>query len=82
MDKITHERDKDGKIIIQAEGELYDYEAILSLKKNTNGTVYLPKDAINTFGIDNSILVKGTILDTVQREKGKNGEEPLVVDTY
>lgn len=80
MESITHERDEKGMVRIHANGSLYDYEAILSLKNDTNGIAHLPKDAINTSGIDNSILIKENILTVVQKEKGRNGEPPLVVE--
>lgn len=80
MDKITHEREKDGKVRISAEGQLYSYEAILSLKEDINGNVHLPQSAIDTYRMENSTYIKEVILETVQKERGKNGESPIIVD--
>ena len=79
MDKITHERDKDGRVRISAEGELYNYEAILSLEEDINGNVHLSQSSIDTDGMENSTQIKEIILETVKKERGKNGESPLIV---
>lgn len=83
MDKITHEIDKDNNIRLVAEGDAngtpYFYEAILMQKTDDEGRPYISKSDINTFGIEYPHL-KDQILEIVQKEKGKHGEPPLVVD--
>lgn len=41
MEKITHKTDKDGKVVIEATGELFSYGAILDPKVE-NGRTCIP----------------------------------------
>ena len=79
MEKITHKVDKKGNVVIEATGDTFSYEAIL-IPKVENGMTCIPKSSIDTCGIDNSQLLKDEILDSIQKDKGVNGESPLIVE--
>ena len=79
MEKITHKTNKEGKVVIEATGELFSFEAVLA-PKIENGRTCIPKSSINTYGIDNSQLLKDKILDSIQKNKGVNGESPVIVE--
>lgn len=79
MEKITHKTDNEGNVVIEASGELLSYEAILTPTEK-NGRTHIPASAIDTRGIENPQEVRAEIIDSVQRNRGVNGEEPLIVD--
>ena len=79
MEKITHKTNKEGKVVIEATGELFSFEAVLA-PKIENGRICIPKSSIDTRGIDNPQLLKDEIVDSIQKNKGVNGEYPLIVD--
>ena len=79
MEKITHKVDKKGNVVIEATGDTFSYEAIL-IPKVENGMTCIPKSSIDTCGIDNSTIVRDEIIETIQRIKDVDGENPLVVD--
>lgn len=83
MDIITHEKNKDNKVIIKAEGDVQDqsyiFEAILTSKEDNNGEVHISSNTINTYGIKDPLL-KEAIIKTTQKNKGIHGEPPLIFD--
>ena len=83
MEKITHEKDREGNVRVSACGEAngtpYFYQAILVQKTDDDGKSFISESDINTYGIEDPLL-KEQIIDTVQKEKGKHGEPPLIVD--
>ena len=84
MDKITHKIDEKSNVVIKAKGDAngrpYIYEAMLSPQYDQKGNAHISKSDINTFGIEESSLIKEKILEVIKKEKGTNGESPLKVD--
>ena len=79
MEKITHKTDKDGKVVIEATGELLSYEAVL-VPKEEIGRTHISQSSIDTRGIEDSQRVRNEIIESIQNNRGVNGETPLVVD--
>lgn len=79
MVKVIHKTDEKGNVVIEATGELLSYEAILTPKVK-NGKIHIPESAIDTRNLENSQEVRVEIIDSVQRNRGVNGEDPLVVE--
>lgn len=67
MEQVTHKVDKEGSVVIEAIGELHSYEAVLN-PKSVVGKIHISQSSINTYGIEDSIIVKDELIDSIQRK--------------
>lgn len=79
MNEITHMVDKDGNVVIEALWDVNSYCAVL-IPRVIGGRPYIKKSWINTCGLDDSIVKKEEILDAITTQRGKYGENPLMVE--
>ena len=77
--KVTHFIDNERHLVINASGPSFSYGAVLS-PIFQDGIPHIKMEDIDTKGIDNSKVVKAVIIQAISTQRGKYGEEPVIVD--
>lgn len=79
MNNISHMKDENDNVIIEATIDSNTYAAVL-IPKIINGISYIKESSINTTGCDNPQSIKREIIDYITTNRGKQNEAPIVVE--
>ncbi len=79
MNSIKHYLDINGNVVIEATVDNNTYAAVI-IPRIIAGKSYIPESSINTTGCDNAGDLKNRIISYVTTQRGKNNEQPLVVE--
>lgn len=77
--KVTHFVDNEKHLVINASGPSFSYGAVLS-PIFKGGIPHIKMEDIDTKGIDDNKDVKAAIILAISTQRGKYGEEPVIVD--
>lgn len=80
MNEISHYKDEDGNVVIDATIDNNTYGGILTPQRVIDGKSYLKKSQIDTDGLDSSKDIQDQIVSYVSTHRGKNKENPLVIE--
>ena len=79
MNEISHYKDENGYVVIDATIDNNTYRGILT-PRVIDGRSYLKKSQINTDGLDNSKAIQDQIVSYLSTHRGENRENPLVIE--
>ena len=79
MNEISHFKDEDGNVVIDATIDNNTYRGILT-PRVIDGRSFFKKSQINTDRLDRSKDIQDKIVSYVSTHRGRNKENPLVIE--